>query len=192
MRKHNDDTIKTSDTILWKNIPLTLLKGLCVRGSRRPNRTATYWPPLLWPQQRSPGLLKLGPWGPASLGAGFLYHLLPSNCLNLPCTELYNSSTPTFLWASQIALIQPVHGQGYILIFLGPDALVIYTSAFPILIARPGRKSIYNIERLVKSGVRKKLEYSKWAAPTVYVKKKSKEIHVWANFSTGLNTTERF
>ena len=34
-------------------------------------------------------------------------------------TELFNSSTPTFfLWASQIALIQPVHGLGYILIFL--------------------------------------------------------------------------
>ena len=33
-------------------------------------------------------------------------------------TELYNSSTPTFLWASQIALIQPIHGQGYTLLFL--------------------------------------------------------------------------
>ena len=29
-------------------------------------------------------------------------------------TELYNSSTPTFLlWASQIALIKPIHGRGY-------------------------------------------------------------------------------
>ena len=36
--------------------------------------------------------------------------------------RLYNCSTPTFfLWASQIALIQPVHGQGYILIF--PDQM---------------------------------------------------------------------
>ena len=34
-------------------------------------------------------------------------------------TELYNSSTSTnFLWASQIALIQPIHGQGYTLLFL--------------------------------------------------------------------------
>ena len=34
-------------------------------------------------------------------------------------TELYNSSTFTFfLWASQIALIQPIHGQGYTLLFL--------------------------------------------------------------------------
>ena len=40
------------------------LKGLCVRGSWRPNRTATYWPPLLWPSallSRSPGLPNRGP-----------------------------------------------------------------------------------------------------------------------------------
>ena len=28
------------------------MKGFCVRGSWIPNRTATYWPPLLCPQQR--------------------------------------------------------------------------------------------------------------------------------------------
>ena len=34
----------------FKKIYLSLyLKGLCVRGSWRPNRTAIYWPPLLWP-----------------------------------------------------------------------------------------------------------------------------------------------
>ena len=47
-----------------------------------------------------------------------LPHLV-SNWLNFLCTELYNSSTPTFfLWASQIALIQPIHGLGYTLLFL--------------------------------------------------------------------------
>ena len=60
-------------------------------------------------------------------------------------TELYNSSTSTFLWASQIALIQPIHSQGYnILIIPRPDAPVIYIGAFPILTARLGRRSIYN------------------------------------------------
>ena len=43
-----------------------------------------------------------------------------ASCLQLVwspnCTELYNSSTPTFfLWVS---LIQPIHGQGYTLLFL--------------------------------------------------------------------------
>ena len=74
---------------------------------------------------RSPGLLNQGPGGQAPLGANSLYRILSptgliSNWLNFLCTELYNSSTPTlFLWASQIAPIQPVHRQGYILIFLG-------------------------------------------------------------------------
>ena len=84
---------------------------------------------------------QLGAWGPSLSGtcssfqhllcncsirglrapsAGYwssLPHLI-SNWLNFLCTELYNCSKPTFLWASQIALIQPVHGQSYILIFL--------------------------------------------------------------------------
>ena len=42
MQNPNNDTIKTSDTVPWKNIPFTLLKGLCVRRSWRPNRTVTY------------------------------------------------------------------------------------------------------------------------------------------------------
>ena len=40
-----------------------------MRGSWRPNRTAIYWPPLLWPSalclSRSPGLLNRRPGGPA-------------------------------------------------------------------------------------------------------------------------------
>ena len=42
---------------------------MCVRGSWRPNRTAIYWPPLLWPLtlclSRSPGLLNQRPRGSA-------------------------------------------------------------------------------------------------------------------------------
>ena len=53
----------------------------------------------------------------------FLPHLVSNwsglqNWLNFLCTELHNTSTPTFLWASQIALIQPIHSQGYTLLFL--------------------------------------------------------------------------
>ena len=47
MHNHNDDTIKTSDTVLRKIYLSFYLKGLWVRGSWRPNRTATYWPPTL-------------------------------------------------------------------------------------------------------------------------------------------------
>ena len=55
----------------------------------------------------------------ASAWCWFSLPHLVSNWLNFLCTELYNSTTSTFfLWASQITLIHPAHGQGYILIFL--------------------------------------------------------------------------
>ena len=43
-----------------------------------------------------------------------------------------------------VALIQPIHGQGYNSDIPRPDAPVIYVGAFLILTARPGRRSIYN------------------------------------------------
>ena len=43
-----------------------------------------------------------------------------------------------------IALIQPIHGQGYNSDIPRPDAPVIYTGAFTILTARSGRRPIYN------------------------------------------------
>ena len=53
----------------FRKIYLSLyLKGLCVRGSWRPNRIATYWPQLLWPSalclSRPPGLHNRRPGGP--------------------------------------------------------------------------------------------------------------------------------
>ena len=44
------------------------------------------------------------------------------------------------------------------------------------------------LERLKQCGLLSKVDYSDWAAPVVYVKKKSREIHVCADFSTGLNS----
>ena len=71
-------------------------------------------------------LLNRGPEGPRCRVLAFstasclhLQLFWSSDWLNFLCTELYNSSTCTFfLWASQIALIQPIHGQGYTLLFL--------------------------------------------------------------------------
>ena len=66
---HKDETIiKTNDTVPRKIYLSLYLKGLYVRGSWRPNRTAIYWPPLLWPSalclSRSPGLLNRRPGDP--------------------------------------------------------------------------------------------------------------------------------
>ena len=167
MQNHNDDTIKTSDTVLKKNIPLTLLKGLCVRRSWRPNRTATYWPPLLWPQPSFfPVLLgcSTGGLGAQPLWDMFSFQHLLSNCncsigglrahsaecwlslphlvsnwLNFLCTELYNNLTSTL----PVGVTNRTHSTRP-RSRLYSDAPVIYTGAFPILTARPGRRSTYN------------------------------------------------
>ena len=44
------------------------------------------------------------------------------------------------------------------------------------------------LDRLVNMGILSKVEFSEWAAPTVYIrKKKAKEIRLCSDFSTGLN-----
>ena len=43
------------------------------------------------------------------------------------------------------------------------------------------------LDRLAQVGVLSKVEYSECASPTIYIKKKSKEIRVCTDFSTGLN-----
>ena len=43
------------------------------------------------------------------------------------------------------------------------------------------------LDRLEKIGVLSKTDYSSWASPTVYVKKKNNKIRVCADYSTGLN-----
>ena len=45
------------------------------------------------------------------------------------------------------------------------------------------------LDRQEKTGVLWKINYNQWSTPTVYVKKKSKEIRVCADFLTELNAT---
>ena len=74
-----------------------------------------------------------GAWEPTLLGVGFLYRTLsPTDWISCApsyiivwhppsswgYTHLLQLNSTFFLWASQFTLIQPVHGQGYILIFL--------------------------------------------------------------------------
>ena len=92
-------------------------------------------------------------WGLSLLGAGFLYLILSPTGLVFKLTNFLSSPSyiiiqhpPSPCGRHNFALLQPVHGQGYnILIIPRPDAPVIYTGAFPILTARPGRRSICNI-----------------------------------------------
>ena len=43
------------------------------------------------------------------------------------------------------------------------------------------------LDRLEKAGILSKTDFSEWAAPAVYVRKKSYQIRVCTDFSTGLN-----
>ena len=106
-------------------------KGLCVRGELETEHSATYWPPVpltivallfsfCWAAQ--PGVLRVQALcGELVLTASNYNSNFNCNWLQLTrtfCdTGLYNCLTPTcFLWASHLYRIQPVHGQGYILI----------------------------------------------------------------------------
>ena len=72
MQNHNHDTIKTSNTVLKKNIPLTLFERIVCERELETEQNYN----ILTPTQlaitvflsRSPGLLNRGPGGPASLG----------------------------------------------------------------------------------------------------------------------------
>ena len=71
--------------------------------SWRLNRTATYWPPLLWPKQRFfPVLLgcSTGGLGPSLSGTCSSFQHLLTNWLNFLWTDLYNNLTPSLLPAS--------------------------------------------------------------------------------------------
>ena len=84
-------------------------------------------------------------------GAGFLYRILSPTGPVSKLTDFLSSPSyiivqhPLLLVGVTIALIQPIHGQGYNSDIPWPDAPFIYIGAFPILTARPGRRSIYNI-----------------------------------------------
>ena len=120
----------------------------------------------------SPGLLNRGPGGSASLGhvpqssifsqlvwspnwligslrtpsAGFWLSLphLVSNWLNFLSTELYNSSRPASS-CGRHSCTHSTHPRSKLYSAIPrQDAPVIYTGAFPILTARPGRWSVYN------------------------------------------------
>ena len=115
-RIHIDAIIKTSEGFFKKNVPLTLLKELCVRGSWRLNKdcnilTTPAPPDKAVCRSRSPGLLNRRPGGPFRWVLFSLPHLV-SNSSDLQLTqtsyaELYYCFTPTqsILMACQAGIL---------------------------------------------------------------------------------------
>ena len=96
MQKHNDDIIKTSYTVLRKIYLSLYWKGLCVRESWIPNRTATHWPPQLLQTYQCvflvlQGCSTGGPEAQVSAGCCFLYSIIS------PIFWSPNSSDPQLL-----------------------------------------------------------------------------------------------
>ena len=118
MQKHNDNTIKTSGHgPLEKYIPLTLLKGLFVRGELETEQnccivTPSISFPFTWAAQSGAWRSRLC-WDMVLIPAFFS----PID-LNFLSLGLYNNFTSTyFLRASHLHSIQPVDSQGYPLKF---------------------------------------------------------------------------
>ena len=115
----NDNTIITT-TQSFRKIYLSLyLKGLCV--SWRPNRTATFWtpPPISVVSFSFSRVAQPEARGPTLLDAGSLYRILSPTRLVSKLTDFRLSPSyiivqrPFLLVGVTIALIQPIHGQGY-------------------------------------------------------------------------------
>ena len=116
MQKHNDDTIKTSDTVPYKNIPLTLfervrkgyLRFYCERELET-EENCNIWTALLWPQQHFFPVLLGSSTG--DLGAQPLWDmfLIPASLQLVWSPTDWTSFAPSyiiiwrplFLWASQ-------------------------------------------------------------------------------------------
>ena len=84
---------------------------MCVRGSWIPNRTAIYWPPLLWPSvlclSRSPGRLNRRPGGPLCWVLFSLPHLV-SYSSDLQLTDFLSS--PSYKIAQLPTQYLPITG----------------------------------------------------------------------------------
>ena len=116
---------------------------------------------------------------PGAHFAGYWFSLphLISNWLNFLCTELYNSSTPTFfLWASQITLIQPVHGQGYILIFL--DRMHLLFTQVHFLFWQPGQIGGQYKTEITSLAFQNSMSNGHWVARLKYQYKTSGKVEI--------------
>ena len=124
-----------------------------MKGSWRLNRTATYWPPLFWLSQPfflvllgcSAGGLGVQP----MLGHGSHSSIFPPTDLNFLSPGLYNNLTSCERHNFALNSTPRQSRSPLISWYLRPDAPVIYTGAFLLLTAWPGRRSICNTKLFI-------------------------------------------
>ena len=156
MQNDNDETIKTSDTVL-RNIYLSLYWKDCVwEGVGDRTELQHIDPPHFYGNNNVSfpfWAAQTGAWGPSLSGCLFsLPHLISNwltSCLHpgsiIICRPLF------FLRASQFCT-HSTHPRSRLWCpdIPRPDAPVIYTGAFPILTAWPGRRSISKKSRVTR------------------------------------------
>ena len=154
MQNHNDDTIKTSDTVPRKIYLSLLFERVVFERELETEQNCNILTPHSIGHQRISFRFSCAAQpearGPILLGAGFLYRILSPTGLVSKLNDFLSSLSyiivqrPLLHVGVTIALIQPIHGQGYNSDIPRPDAPVIYIDAFSIVTAQPGRKSISN------------------------------------------------
>ena len=117
MHAEHNDTMKTSDTVLRKKIPLTLFERVVYEKELETEQncniltitaflSCSHW--AAQPETREPTLLD----------AGFLYRILSPTGLVSKLTDFRTSTSyiivqrPFLLVGVTTALIKPIHGQG--------------------------------------------------------------------------------
>ena len=152
MQNHNDDTIKTSDTVLRKIYLSLYLKGSMWEGVGDRTELQHIDPNSIGHNRVSfpfSCAAQPGARGPTLMGSSFLYRILSPTGLVSKLIDFLSSPSyiivqrPPSCGRHNFALIQPVHGQGYnILIIPRPDSPLTYIGAFSLLTAQPRRRSI--------------------------------------------------
>ena len=107
MQNHNDDTIKTSDTILRKIYLSLYLKGFLCERELETEQNCNILTPTVF-LSCSPGLLNRGLRGPASLGAGFLYRILsPTDWISCAPSYIIVQRPPSFCGRHKLHSFNP-------------------------------------------------------------------------------------
>ena len=103
-----------------------------------------------------------------------------SNSVNIKKNS--NSVFPSFFWGGRFGKYSTLKAK----LRLKDGAQPVFKKKRNILFATLEEIN-KELDRLEQVGILSKTEFSKWAASTVHVKKKSKQIRICADFSTGLN-----
>ena len=109
VQNHNDDTIKTSNTVLQKNIPLISFERAVCEWELETEQNCNILTPTLMAitvlLSRSTWLLNRGLGGPASPGASFLYRILSPSGLISNCSIGSPEGPSAGCWSSLPHLI---------------------------------------------------------------------------------------